>query len=359
MTSPFWDKLSDEQKALVKGKKLALYARVSTREQKVEGTIENQIAGLKEFGDSAVKLGRAKSYQIFTDNGVSGSTPFDDRKGGTQLLETVKRSRKGTWLAVSRDLKRWARNQGYGWEAIAVLSKRQGGLLDLDLGGSPKYLTADVKGASTDKNANLLGGIGLAMNEREVLDTTAASIEGRRQAALVGKWDGVPQPLYDWDSIFNDFFTGTGKNGKPFRNEKTGRITYGLASELYKKWGEGKAIDNETFYRQLDRFLALQEVGEEDDWLNLYDELRKARRHYGPRGNEGQISKGKASGVQTYLRAYTERYLKDPLGALSELPAVNIPALEAAARLENKLESEATKPLFYSQMESPPEISLT
>ncbi len=59
------------------------YARVSTENQKEEGTIEIQRAALIEYAE-------AKSYdlvQIFSDNGISGAKDLDNRPGLSEMFD--------------------------------------------------------------------------------------------------------------------------------------------------------------------------------------------------------------------------------------------------------------------------------
>lgn len=63
-----------------------LYCRVSSDEQMDRGTIKNQI----EFGEQYAKLNRATILGIFTDDGVSGVLPLEDRPGGAQLLTAIR-----------------------------------------------------------------------------------------------------------------------------------------------------------------------------------------------------------------------------------------------------------------------------
>lgn len=63
--------------------RLVGYARVSTENQKEEGTIEIQRAALIEYAE-------AKSYdlvQIFSDNGISGAKDLDNRPGLSEMFD--------------------------------------------------------------------------------------------------------------------------------------------------------------------------------------------------------------------------------------------------------------------------------
>ena len=61
------------------------YARVSTENQKEEGTIEIQRAALIEYAE-------AKGYnlvQIFSDNGISGAKDLDNRPGLSEIFDYI------------------------------------------------------------------------------------------------------------------------------------------------------------------------------------------------------------------------------------------------------------------------------
>ncbi|MBI4242457.1 MAG: recombinase family protein [Planctomycetes bacterium] len=72
-------------------KKVALYARVSTRKQKNEDTIENQLRELYKF----VKTHGYKIHQTYVDNGFSGTT--DERP---QLRKLMKDAQEKLFSAV-------------------------------------------------------------------------------------------------------------------------------------------------------------------------------------------------------------------------------------------------------------------
>jgi len=63
--------------------KVAVYARVSTDEQREKQTIETQVEKAKDF----CRLHDLEIYDFYLDEGVSGVTPFEERPEGRRLLE--------------------------------------------------------------------------------------------------------------------------------------------------------------------------------------------------------------------------------------------------------------------------------
>ena len=69
--------------------KLIGYCRVSTENQKNEGTIELQIQDIKKFAEQ----NNYKLVKIFQDNGVSGSLDWFERKGLNELFSYLEANR--------------------------------------------------------------------------------------------------------------------------------------------------------------------------------------------------------------------------------------------------------------------------
>lgn len=67
--------------------RVAVYARVSTDEQREKQTIETQIEKAKEF----CRLHELEIYDFYLDEGVSGIVPFNERPGGKRLLEDAEK----------------------------------------------------------------------------------------------------------------------------------------------------------------------------------------------------------------------------------------------------------------------------
>lgn len=73
----------------------ALYARVSTEEQRERQSIETQI----DFAHSWCKRANIPLVDIYRDEGISGTVPFEDRPGGRRLLAEA-RQKKFTVVLV-------------------------------------------------------------------------------------------------------------------------------------------------------------------------------------------------------------------------------------------------------------------
>ena len=69
----------------IKKLNVALYARVSTDEQKDNKTIENQKIELKRYAE----FNNLKVYEGYYDNGVSGVLSLDERPQGSKMLKKV------------------------------------------------------------------------------------------------------------------------------------------------------------------------------------------------------------------------------------------------------------------------------
>lgn len=79
---------------------VALYVRVSTQEQQLEGvSLEAQEAR----GRSYCQLHRLSEPVLFMDGGVSGSVPLAERDAGRQLVEAVRTGRVRHVIAVKLD----------------------------------------------------------------------------------------------------------------------------------------------------------------------------------------------------------------------------------------------------------------
>ncbi len=67
--------------------RVAVYARVSTDEQRERQTIETQIEKAKDF----CRLHELEIHDFYLDEGVSGIVPFNERPGGKRLLEDAEK----------------------------------------------------------------------------------------------------------------------------------------------------------------------------------------------------------------------------------------------------------------------------
>lgn len=99
-------------------KKVALYCRVSSDDQKERETIENQVDILKTYIEMKDDL---EIYDEFLDDGVSGTVPFENRPAGKRLLTAGKDSKFDTILVYKVD--RFGRDTLSGLSAVELLRK--------------------------------------------------------------------------------------------------------------------------------------------------------------------------------------------------------------------------------------------
>ncbi len=66
--------------------KVAIYCRVSTEEQRERQSIENQIGYAKDYCQREGYI----IYDFYSDDGLSGTIPFEDREAGKRLLQDAK-----------------------------------------------------------------------------------------------------------------------------------------------------------------------------------------------------------------------------------------------------------------------------
>lgn len=99
-------------------KKIAIYCRVSSDDQKKRDTIENQIEILNTYIDYKENL---EKYNEYLDDGVSGTIPFEQRPAGKQLVQDCK---KGLFQAILVwKIDRFGRDTLSGLSAVELLRK--------------------------------------------------------------------------------------------------------------------------------------------------------------------------------------------------------------------------------------------
>jgi len=79
--------------------KVAVYARVSTDEQREKQTIETQVEKAKDF----CRLHDLEVYDFYLDEGISGITPFEERPEGKRLLEDAAQKKFSTVVIYKLD----------------------------------------------------------------------------------------------------------------------------------------------------------------------------------------------------------------------------------------------------------------
>lgn len=97
-------------------KKVAMYCRVSSDDQKNRDTIENQIETLNAYIEFKEDL---EKYDEYLDDAISGTVPFDQRPKGKQLIEDCK---KGLFQAILvYKVDRFGRDTLSGLSAVELL----------------------------------------------------------------------------------------------------------------------------------------------------------------------------------------------------------------------------------------------
>ncbi len=99
-------------------KKVAIYCRVSSDDQKERDTIDNQVEMLSAYTEIKEHL---DVYSNYLDNGISGTIPFNERPGGKKLINDAKKGLFDTVLVYKID--RFGRDTLSGLTAIEMLRK--------------------------------------------------------------------------------------------------------------------------------------------------------------------------------------------------------------------------------------------
>jgi len=99
-------------------KKIAIYCRVSSDDQKERDTIENQIEILNTYIEFKEELEKAGEY---FDDGISGTVPFQERPAGKLLIEGCKNGLFNSILVWKID--RFGRDTLSGLNAVKLISQ--------------------------------------------------------------------------------------------------------------------------------------------------------------------------------------------------------------------------------------------
>ena len=78
---------------------VAIYLRVSTEEQRERQSIATQ----REFGQRYSELHQLSIYELFADDGVSGTVPFELRPAGRRVLEAARQGKFDQLLVFKLD----------------------------------------------------------------------------------------------------------------------------------------------------------------------------------------------------------------------------------------------------------------
>ena len=152
---------------------VAIYARVSTEEQRERQSIETQY----EFGQRFCELHQLPVCRIFADNGVSGTIPLDRRPDGSQILREAKLGKFDQLLVFKLD--RLGRDTRLILNAVADLKS---------LGVRVRSMTEEFDASSAAGELMLTMLSGFATHERQVI--RERSVAGTNRVAETGAWMG-------------------------------------------------------------------------------------------------------------------------------------------------------------------------
>jgi predicted site-specific integrase-resolvase len=96
---------------------VAIYARVSTEEQRERQSIDTQ----KEFGAKYTDLHELRVHRVYADDGVSGTIPLEKRPEGSRILVAARRGEFNQLLIYKLD--RLGRDTRLILNAVAELEK--------------------------------------------------------------------------------------------------------------------------------------------------------------------------------------------------------------------------------------------
>jgi site-specific DNA recombinase len=156
---------------------LALYLRVSTEEQRERQSIVTQ----RDFGQRYCELHQLSIYDIFADDGVSGTVPLETRPAGRRMLEGA-RLRKFDQILVFK-LDRLGRDTRLILNAVAELEK---------YGVRVRSGTEEFDTATATGRLMLTMLSGFAAHERELI--RERSVAGTNRRAEAGAWLGGVVP---------------------------------------------------------------------------------------------------------------------------------------------------------------------
>jgi site-specific DNA recombinase len=153
--------------------RLAVYCRVSTDEQRERQTIRTQIEAAEQY----IVHNSLTAYDFYTDDGVSGTIPLEQRPDGARLLADAKEGKFG--IILLRRLDRLGRDPLVTLQALEVLQS-----CGLEIRSMTEHLDLDTP------QGRLMTVIQCGMNgyEREI--TIQRSIEGTARLAKEGVWLG-------------------------------------------------------------------------------------------------------------------------------------------------------------------------
>jgi site-specific DNA recombinase len=157
---------------------VAVYVRVSTEEQRERQSIATQ----REFAEKYCDLHRLEVFQVYADNGVSGTVPIERRPEGRKMLADAREGRFDRLLIYKLDR--------LGRDTRMILNTVDG-LEKIGVGVRSMTEEFDTSTASGRLMLTLLSGF--AAHEREMI--RERSIAGTKRLASAGAWLGGIVPF--------------------------------------------------------------------------------------------------------------------------------------------------------------------
>jgi site-specific DNA recombinase len=152
---------------------VAIYARVSTEEQRERQSIRTQL----EFGERYGQLHNLSVFRIYSDDGVSGTVPLERRPEGSQILKDAQQGKFNQLLVYKLD--RLGRETRLILNAVAELEK---------LGVRIRSMTEEFDTGTATGRLMLTLLSGFASHERDVI--RERSVAGTFRVAEAGAWLG-------------------------------------------------------------------------------------------------------------------------------------------------------------------------
>src|ERR1035437_3702272 len=152
---------------------VAVYARVSTEEQRERQSINTQ----REFAESYCQLHSLPVFHVYADDGVSGTVPLEHRPEGSQILKDAVAGRFDQLLVYKLD--RLGRETRLILNAVAELEK---------LGVRIRSMTEEFDTGTSTGRLMLTMLSGFAAHERDVI--RERSVAGTNRKAEAGVWLG-------------------------------------------------------------------------------------------------------------------------------------------------------------------------
>lgn len=152
---------------------VAIYARVSTEEQRERQSILTQL----EFAERYCKLHDLPVYRVYSDDGISGTVPLERRPEGSQILRHARQGKFNQLLIYRLD--RLGRETRLILNAVAELER---------LGVRIRSMTEEFDTGTATGRLMLTLLSGFASHERNVI--RERSVAGTFRVAEAGAWLG-------------------------------------------------------------------------------------------------------------------------------------------------------------------------